>query len=372
MGMEKKMRLISLDGLKGIFSITIILIHYTSNAINKFGVTTDQLPFYKFMKVFYDQGYVFIFPFFWISGFLIAMQYKNSLKQMSLGVFIKRRLRKLYPMVFASITIGLVMSIADKYLTGSKVTTPFDFWLLIKDYSLTYSGWAEPVDLIGYVGGVEWFICVLLLCYIYYYFIVHKIRQENYLLAISVMFFAGWAVYAWPLGPMPFFGGKGGYCAFFGGTLLYEFVYGDLKDVFKSNLNDKTKSVLSAIAILILALLGIKGYLSMMSVLVFVCPLMIIFSLEIRWVKTVLEFKPIQLLGMLSMSIYMSHALTLRASVMIIKSLSLNCTFCDLPVFFIVITGCFVFALIYYLLVEKKFVAFFNKSIGTIFPYFAE
>ena len=142
--------------------------------------------------------------------------------------------------------------------------------------------------------------------------------------------------------------------------------------MYKSTLNDKTKTVLSAVAVMAIALLGITGHLSMMSVLVFVCPLMIVFSLEIGWIKSILEFKPFQVLGMLSMSIYLSHSLTLRAAVMIIKCLGLNCTFRDIPVFFTVITGCFVFAVIYYFLIEKKFVPFFNNRIGKIFPYFAE
>lgn len=109
MGEGKRVK--SLDGLRGICCLPIILVHYygAASAINEINVR--ELPLSGVLGPFFEYGYIFVYVFFWLSGFLCEARYKEKIRTITIFEFIKKRMRKLYPMAFVSITLGILISL---------------------------------------------------------------------------------------------------------------------------------------------------------------------------------------------------------------------------------------------------------------------
>ena len=360
----------ALNGLKGLCCIPIVFYHYygAANWISK--SEAYELPFAVLgLKYLYEYGYIFTYLFFWISGYCIAAKYKYALRGMRLSKFLKHRLRNLYPMVFMSILIGIMVSFIDMLLTDNQcVLRPLNPGRIILSFSLMYSGWCSDKGPLPYGSGV-WFICVLLLCYIIYWIIKNHISDNKYILSLTIMFFIGWTSYNGYL-PYPFLGlfrNGEGYCGFFGGAILYELLYGELNDVFRTKISEKTKNMISIIVLGVIVLGLALGKLSPIIMLLVLSPIVLYYALRVAWAKFFLELGICQLLGTFSMSIYLSHVNVISLESIIITYLGKselynNDWFWGMTMFNIAMIS-----VIWFYLVQKKFTMLFISTYNKVF-----
>jgi peptidoglycan/LPS O-acetylase OafA/YrhL len=88
-----------LDGLRGIAAMSVVLMHFLQD------LTTPIL----------QSAYLSVDIFFILSGFILTHSYGEKLRQESWRVeYLKRRVVRLYPMIFIGITIGLASLIVMK------------------------------------------------------------------------------------------------------------------------------------------------------------------------------------------------------------------------------------------------------------------
>ncbi|MBU6341148.1 MAG: acyltransferase [Bacteroidetes bacterium] len=84
-----------LDGLRGLAALTVVLFHLFETFTN-----TNHL-----VQII-NHGYLAVDFFFLLSGYVIAYAYDDRWTDMTLGVFIKRRIIRLHPMILAGMLIG--------------------------------------------------------------------------------------------------------------------------------------------------------------------------------------------------------------------------------------------------------------------------
>ena len=359
-------RIKALDGLRGICCIPIVLLHYYGTALNLHGseIPISEMPFSSILGYFYEYGGMFVDVFFWLSGFLIARSYKDRLREMKLSDYLKSRFRSLYPMVFASITVGIVISSVDDIFFASRcVAKPIDLWRIILSYSLLHTGWIYETDVMPFGSGV-WFVCALLKCYVIYWIVSNKISKKNYLLSLFVLFFAGWASHAGRINTVIV---DTSLLDFFGGTLLHEFMYGSLSNLLKTNISKGQKTIISLIIAALIGISFVMGGISPDIIIMVIIPLMIYYCSEIEWTSRILESAPFQRLGKMSMSIYLSHNHALCISSIMIVLFKMNTRLTDISAFVAIMLTVFAVSIMWYRLIQVRFVPFFNKMIKKLF-----
>lgn len=107
-------RLTSIDALRGIAALGVVLYHAVGRADVAFPRGLAQWPGF-FVHSLTGFGYVGVFLFFVISGFCIHLQWARARAageshQIRFGAFWKRRLRRLYPAYLIALILYLVMT----------------------------------------------------------------------------------------------------------------------------------------------------------------------------------------------------------------------------------------------------------------------
>ena len=353
-------RLNALDGLKGLCCVPIVFIHYHSVA-NHWSIPASELPFYHLCRLFYEKGALFVYPFFWLSGFLMAMQYGNTLQDITVVSFLRKRMKRLYPMVFVSITLGVIISGIDWILIGVKMTPPLDLEWIALNYLLMHNSWFVQSDFTAYGSGT-WFVCVLLLCYLYFYLIFRFIRKEYRIYACVLMFILGVSSMAIPVMWSP-----SGICAFFGGVILYELVYDQENQIVLHDICKPIKILFYSLCFVILIYIFIKiEDFSQERMLFFVSPVFILISIEVPFAKAILETRILQWLGRISVSIYLSHMHVQRIIGIVLKKCSSHLTFQQMEIWVIVFLSCIGMAILYYECVEKRFSKVFCRFVDCV------
>lgn len=353
-------RIKSLDGLKGLFCIPIVFVHYRYIA-NHYNLPITQLPFFNYIGVFYEKGALFVSPFFWISGFLVEKKYGKSLADMSLLSFIKTRMRVLYPMVFMSVSIGIAISVIDKLLLGREVTAPIDLKWIVLNYTLTHSGWFYQSEYTAYGSGT-WFVCVLFLCYIYYYFITKLVPTEFKSVFYIFVFLLG----AGGVGPDVMWSPEC-MCSFFGGVILFRLIYDDENRIIKVNLERKRKNAAFLVIFVLLALCILKYGITDEIVRFYISPFALLSSIEFSPFVRILESRIVQIIGKYSMSTYLSHMHVQRILYIVLALCGTSLTFFNIYVWILVLVFCSIGSIVYYILVQKKFSVFFGELCNTLF-----
>ena len=129
--------------------------------------------------------------FFWISGFLIARNYSDRIKDYSMYSFLRKRLKRLYPITFMSVTIGVLVSALDNVLIGQRATALIETKMLLVNYLLIQNNWFFKTSYTAYGSGT-WYISVLLFCYIYYYLsVIGNVPARSYHVGIYLCLFSG-------------------------------------------------------------------------------------------------------------------------------------------------------------------------------------
>ena len=85
-------KLLSLEGLRGIAAISVAFFHFNNGS--------------HFNNIFVSNAWLMVDFFFVLSGFVIALNYQNKLKNIhDLLVFQKKRFFRLYPLHFIMLMV---------------------------------------------------------------------------------------------------------------------------------------------------------------------------------------------------------------------------------------------------------------------------
>ncbi|MFT3739934.1 MAG: acyltransferase [Breznakibacter sp.] len=175
-----------LDGLRGVAAVIVVMFHILETFTG--GDHSKQII---------NHGYLAVDFFFVLSGFVIGYAYDDRWNKMSLGIFFKRRLIRLHPMII----IGMLIGAATFYLQDSASfpaigETPvwkmalvmlIGFTLLPVPLSMDIRGWQEMHPL----NGPAWSLFFEYIANILYALFIRKL--SNKLLAVLV-FIAGAAL----------------------------------------------------------------------------------------------------------------------------------------------------------------------------------
>lgn len=127
----------SLQSLRGIFAIIIVIYHYYSRSTAVVNATACGVSF-----------------FFMMSGFALSMHHEvRTLKGFGYGRFLRNRLAKFYP-------LHLVLTLAMIYFYGIN-------WKLWANVFLVQS-WYTEMDVWFSYNGTSWFVASLAFCYLFY------------------------------------------------------------------------------------------------------------------------------------------------------------------------------------------------------------
>ena len=106
------------------------------------------------------------------------------------------KLMRFYPMCWLSIICIIVLEIINKIIFGSPLSTDgMGIWKLINNFALTFDGsiyYAEGT--LGFNNPL-WYICVLLLCYLLFFFAVKICDKKGFnigLIGIFIVIFSYW------------------------------------------------------------------------------------------------------------------------------------------------------------------------------------
>ncbi|HUP11208.1 MAG TPA: acyltransferase [Niastella sp.] len=101
--MQNKPHFETLDGLRGIAAIAVVIFHFMEIAV--------PTPNNNFIA----HAYLAVDFFFCLSGFVIAYAYDDKMKSIGIATFLKRRLIRLHPLVIVGSVLGLLTFLFDPF-----------------------------------------------------------------------------------------------------------------------------------------------------------------------------------------------------------------------------------------------------------------
>lgn len=304
------MKILKLDGLRGLFSLMVVLYHYPQNF----------MPNFIYNSFFIRESYAFVDFFFVLSGFVIALNYNHISTPSDLYQYLKKRFIRLYPLLFFSSSIFFV------YLVFSRTVMVKFFPEFMDNPSSEYYQYIIPffdvllmtnsTKIFGtsmLINGPSWSISSEMISYavfgVLFVFLNKKFRNLMFgiiivfsciILYFQGNFFSG-EDYGFVRGLVGFFSG------YFTWVLskkqdklsnLFEFLFPILIITLFYFLH-LTSSGTSKIGLPISIIL---------TPLVFSC--IILFFTKTNGVfSLILELKPIQYLGQISYSLYLNHTI---------------------------------------------------------------
>ncbi|MFA8450266.1 MAG: acyltransferase family protein [Bacteroidales bacterium] len=139
-------RISNLDGLRGFFSLMVVLFHYRE----------ELMPSALFSNFLIRESYVFVDFFFVLSGFVISNRYNGLSSRSDFFLFLKKRFLRLYPMLFFSTSLIFVIEFSFKifipHLTNggeslSGLAFKFMDTILLQNSNLLFSGTYKHGDM---------------------------------------------------------------------------------------------------------------------------------------------------------------------------------------------------------------------------------
>ena len=141
-------RVNKLDGLRGIFSLLVVLFHLNKN----------NAPLFVVDNFFVRESYIFVDFFFILSGYVISLSYNDRINtQKDFITFIKKRIIRLYPLLLFSTLMywyfvhpifnekNIVLALDTLLFTNA---TP----ILGSGIGMNYPSWSISSELISYLG----------------------------------------------------------------------------------------------------------------------------------------------------------------------------------------------------------------------------
>lgn len=339
-----KQQIKSIDGIRGIASIFIVIFHYFCVFCE---ANTSLVPIPEYTQYFFLYSQYGVEVFFMLSGFLISYNYKTTLKNGTLKEFFHKRFDKLvWPVVAVNLWAFLNICLKAKYLEQCK-TIPLNLWRFFQSIIMMCTGWADNN---GPIASTMWFVNVLLLCYIIYYGLNVRISKHiDWLIACSIMVTIGYicTTKEWDI-PFLYNNSGRGYTSFFLGALIYEFQE-------KVNKKKREKIAISVIICLFASIMlsAVNGIPSTFGTdfykyFVFVIsPTIIIAALNLNFAKRFFEWRGFVWLGGLSMSLYYVHNNVMVDYTFVDKFFGLNLNFNSIKVFIVIIVSMIPFAVLW-------------------------
>lgn len=93
------MRLVKLDGLRGIFSLMVVMLHYPE----------EYLPQYIYNFFLIRESWSFVDFFFVLSGFVISYNYNSLTTKKEFISYLKKRFVRLYPLLFYTVILYMLV-----------------------------------------------------------------------------------------------------------------------------------------------------------------------------------------------------------------------------------------------------------------------
>lgn len=306
------MRITKLDGLRGIFSLLIVPIHYS------------YFPEFLNNNFFINQSYTFVDFFFVLSGFVIAYNYNSISNYNDFWVYMKKRIARLYPLLLFTATLFLGYLIFKNYMSDFFPTTADKIYstneLLYQYIETLLLENANPIFGSGLgINSPTWSISAEITSYLVFGFVsIYAIgRTKNITLTlitlISILFF----VYKGSL----FWTGSYGFIRSLISFNLGYFVWLTYKMKFK--LNNNLEYLIPILLVIIFYFLNkIENGMFGLSVIPLFFSLSIVTLLKTDGLLSkLLDTKPIQFLGKISYSIYLNHLLVVSLTPKIMFSI---------------------------------------------------
>lgn len=294
-----KEKIYSLNGMKGLLCFIIAFgahMHFPD---------TDTGHFFSNQLWFFQRA---VEVFCAISGFGMSIGYYDRIHEMRFCEYIKKRIAKLFPLYWMTLTLCLIFQLIYYYFNTATAIGDYslDLYHTIFAYLGVECGWiigASPAN------GPLWTIDCLLLCYVVYYLVVYVTNKDKtkYIVLLSAILllsltgiFMEWTI--------PFLNWDnslrclGAFCV---GALISE-VYRNRKWSMRILLAESASLVYLFILrfILKMNINDAMGNRASISILVF-CPLFILLCIHCWPIKKIMETKLMQGLGEISMSLYM-------------------------------------------------------------------
>ena len=292
-------KIVSINGLKGFSCIVIMLYHY------RFFLLDNGI-------MFIDYGHYFVEVFVTISGFLIAYNYKDKIANMTFKEFFFRRYMKIMPLYWITELCMYLAVIFAMVLSGEK--RQWNILQILWEFSGIYTGWFGQKELP--LNNPLWTVCCILFCYMLYYLIIKISRNFSgiYIGAILFVLSSGLSIIWLTHEKIDFLFVRNEdlvrcILSFMIGVLLCE-AYQRLPKRWG-------KRISYTLLILIIGVIACSSTSviddiviekSISSFVIFiVCPFMVYSAIYIPLFKFIFSTRILQLVGILSMDIYMWH-----------------------------------------------------------------
>ena len=185
---------ITIDGieiLRFVSAFSILVWHYQhfNYPLSSKGMLIGQ-PFYEYLKIFYNYGYMGV-NFFWcISGFIFYWKYGDTIKHLKFSNFFISRFSRLYPLHF--ITLILVLFLQNLYFSLNQnyfITQNNDFYhFFLHLFFASNWGFEKGMSF----NGVIWSVSIEVLVYALFFILLTIFNKNifvNILIVIICLFF---------------------------------------------------------------------------------------------------------------------------------------------------------------------------------------
>ena len=296
-------RLNNLDGLRGIFSLMVVLYHYSEKI----------LPEFIYNNFLIRSSDLFVDFFFVLSGFVICLNYKNFNHPKQLKVFISKRFFRLYPLLFYTVSVFLFFEIIGSYFFSELINNSNSVQENINNTleSLTFM---NSTPILGTSMGMNypsWSISSEMISYLTFGLIMILPKNKNrillnvivVLISIIILFSLGGGINSF-LGDYGFIRGL---ISFFLGVLVSE-IYLTTKIIFRNYLE------IISVLIIVISLYTIHNQLLVKEASIVLIPLIFSFSILVFSktngnISKILQSNLFQFFGKISYSIYLNHGL---------------------------------------------------------------
>lgn len=313
---NSSIRLTPLDGLRGLASLIIVILHYR-NLNDKWNETIiNTNPFWDQLILVYKFGWIGVEFFFVLSGFIFFWKYGEMISEKSITLtnFAILRLTRLYPLHLATLVLVAFL----QYLVWSKSGITFiygnnDFYHLILQLTFLNYGWVE----VGHsFNAPAWSIALEMGMYFLFYAACFG-RKNRPLIALGLMMLFLQVNIRGPIPNFPMLNEpftRVGYCFFMGGLL--HFLYTKVKNAPKLMEYFGFASLIGTVIILYCIQSYVVGTVAMAALVgprfnnvitLGVFPMLITCALFWGPASKLLSTAPLRILGDISYSMYLIH-----------------------------------------------------------------
>ena len=285
----------TLDGLRGVAAISVVIFHFMEMAIN------------GYEHIFIGNGFLAVDFFFCLSGFVIGYAYDDRIAKIGKAIFFTSRLIRLYPMVVFGSVLGLISFLFDPWPAQlasfgvGRIALIFGTSLLLIPFPVV----GERGFNLFTLNAPAWSLFWEFIANIVYAFILCRLKR-SWLIAIAVLSAIGLCYVTYKEGNIC--GGWSGGTFWDGGIrIAFSFTAGLLvyrfKWIIRSNIGFGLLSLLLALAFVMP--FGSWNWITEPLVILFYFPLIIMLGAGARLKESAKRI--CRLFGNISYPLYMTH-----------------------------------------------------------------